>query len=435
MSLLSSFLLTSPFILVICSTTLVAAISAFAPVPSSLLILLNQLVIFLISFYYGRQILFSKVITRETRHNSQRPLRTRRIKNSSLSDLQGSLKTAIPFAIGYLFPVYVFYQIHWFGGLIMMLASTCLIPYLLFIMLHHQNVQYQLETQKVITFLNAYRGRLILLNATLYFSCLLITDFAFIHGTRSLALIIGSAVVTLSLVILFYQHASFYLNLIREIDPSTAAPPKDKNLERQSRQGSLSSAPANNHPQLSTEIELALKTGQYDHAVSLLEHALEQTPHSILRRQQLYLLLSELNDLKKLSRHAEVFLSWMLDRGKIREASQFLYRLRKHDPTFVLHNLTLMAELARQFTRQKKYALVLWLAESCQKHALPGEDLAAIFLCASQVLVTHYQDLSKAEEYLLFIIKHCNACESAAAAKALLIHLQNNQSREQQLRE
>lgn len=320
-----------------------------------------------------------------------------------------------------------------------MLVAVCLVPYMLFFMLHQLDAQRRLDSKKVFAFLNTHKSRLILLSLILYFACLIITDFAYIHTTSSIALILGSATVTLSLLVLFYQHALKYSNLIREIDILPTEGKSSTSRMHESNQGLPANRPldkaANKHPQLSTEIELALKTGHYADAVSLLEHALKQNPQSVLRRQQLYLLLSELNDLEKLSRHAELFLNWMLDRGKIREASQFLYRLRKHDPAFILHNMPLKAELAKQFTRQKKYALVLWLAESCRKHLSPGEELAAIYLSASQVLITHYQDLTKAQEYLLFTIKHCAASESAAAAKALLTHLQNMQSRDQQLRE
>ena len=124
----------------------------------------------------------------------------------------------------------------------------------------------------------------------------------------------------------------------------------------------------------------------------------------------------------------------MLERNKIKDASQFIYQLRKNDPAFVLHDLSLISQLAKKLFRAKKYTLVLWLAEDGKTRFKPCEELANLYLTATQALITHFKDLKKAEEYLLFILKSCSEYPSAEAAKALLIHLQNNQKKKQDLR-
>ena len=167
----------------------------------------------------------------------------------------------------------------------------------------------------------------------------------------------------------------------------------------------------------------------------MLEEALKRNGNSSLRRQQFFLLLCELKDYEKLSRYAGLFLHWMIERNKIKDASQLIYQLRKNNPAFLLHDLELINTLAKHFFRTKKYALVLWLAEDAKTRFQPCENLAGLYLSAAQTMITHFKDLEKGEEFLLFILKSCSEYPSAEAAKALLFHLQHNQKKQQDLRD
>lgn len=427
--LFSRQLLSSPTLLLLCSLVLLAAVSSFVTLQPSLLLALNQAAVFFICFHYGRQLAFAKVFSTGRRHSKHRHKPSRRTIDTDTPELRSSLQCSFGFGILYLVPVFIFYQLHWFAGLLMMLCASLLAPYLLIFVLHQFDEQHHIELKKIFSALSPFKLALWLQTLMLYAGSVLISDLGFQYSPLRAALMLSSTLASLSLLLLFHSHVQAYHLLMQKLDAPSVA--KDKTAKaRFSGANQTEKTPLS-----SNEIDLALKMGQYTKAVTLLEQALKRNTHSVLRRQQLYLLLTELNDIEKLSRYAEIFLNWMLERGKTREASQFLYRIRKQDPAFLIHNIELMNDLAKQFTRQKKYALVLWLTEGSDKRFKPSEALASLHLSASQVLVTHFQDLSKAEEYLLFVIKHCAEFPSAEAAKALLLHLQNNQLREQKLRE
>jgi len=428
-ALFSGQLVSSPVLLMICSLVLVAAISSFASLPPSVLLALNQAAVLFICFHYGRQLAFAKVFSSGRRHSKNRHKSLRPAIDADTADLRSSLQCAFGFGLLYLLPVVIFYQVHWLAGLLLIFGASLLTPYLLIFTLHQFDEQRNIELKKLFSALDPFKLSLLLQSLILYIGSILISDFGFQHSPLWVALMLSSALACLALLMLFHSHAQAYQLLMQKLNAPAITPEKAVNPlfsgQNQTEKTPLSS----------NEIDLALKMGQYPKAVALLEQALKRNTQSVLRRQQLYLLLSELNDIEKLSRYAEIFLNWMLERGKIREASQFLYRIRKQDPAFRIHNIELMTELAKQFTRQKKYALVLWLAEGSDKRFKPSEALASLHLSASQVLITHFQDLAKAEDYLLFVGKQCAEFPSAEAAKALLIHVQNTQLREQKLRE
>ena len=424
-SIVSWYLISSPMILLLCSLVLLAAISSYTNLQASLLFFLNQAAVFFICFHYGRQLTFAKVISSVRGSRKSR----RGSIDTDIPGFRSSLQAAFGFGLVYLLPVFIFYQLHWFTGLALMISSGLLMPYLLIFLFHQFDTQNSIELKKLFSALRPFKLSLFMQSLALYLGSVVLSDLAFQQSPLMAALMLSSALVCLALLMVLHLHSQVYQLLLLKQEMPTLAEEQPVKARFSGASHAEQTAPS------SHEIELALKMGQYQKAVTLLEQVLKRNTQSVLRRQQLYLLLSELNDLEKLSRYAEIFLGWMLERGKTREASQFLYRIRKNDPTFVLHNIELMNELAKQFARQKKYALVLWLAEASEKRFKPSEALASLHLSASQVLATHFQDLTKAEEHLLFVIRYCAEFPSAEAAKALLIHLQNNQVREQKLRE
>jgi hypothetical protein len=424
-NLYKTHMLSSPGVLLLCGSAFLAAVSTFSGLQPFLLLALNQLTVFMLCFYYGQQTVFAKLLTAAS-GKQQRYLKSK--GPGPIQRLRSSIKPALTFSALFLAPVYVFYQFHWIAGLLLILVAAMLAPCLMLLLLHQTDTYQQFELKKLFTELFQRGKSCFAQTLLLYCVSLVIIDFSFLFAPQTMTQPIASAVTAAALLIFLLDFTQLYIRLTAEMaNLQIKVTPAQASLTGKDRE--------DKQPQLSGQIELALKTGNYAQAVSLLESALKQNRHSVLRRQQLYLLLTELNDNDKLSRYAELFLHWMLERGKTSEASQLLYRLRKHDPTFQLHDIELMNELARLFTRQKKYALVLWLAEGSHKRFKPSEALAALYMSASQVLITHFQDLTKAEEYLLFVIRQCSGASTAEAAKALLIHLKNTQAREQQLRE
>ena len=299
-------------------------------------------------------------------------------------------------------------------------------PYLIIFSLHSSDNEQNITLSKLFKEIRPFMAKLSFCSLGLYWLALVATDFSTLFSSLIITLGISAFFSIVGLIVSINLSTKIFIITERKFAARSAKPIDIKGSTSVHNQASVTS--------LDTDIDQALKMGQYDKVVSLLEESIKRNGNSTLRRQQLFLMLIELKDLVKLSRYAELFIDWMLDRNKIKDASQFIYQLRKHDPKFLMHDLKLINSLAKQFLRAKKYALVLWLAEDAKTRFQVCEELASLYLSGAQALITHFKDLEKAEEYLLFIIQSCDGNPSTESAKALLIHLQNNQKKQQDLR-
>lgn len=326
-----------------------------------------------------------------------------------------------------LLPVYVFYFIHWFPGLLLILLGGACFPYLIIFSLHSNDNKPYINLFKLLKEIKPYALKLSLTSLGFYWFTLFASDLSATVSPLIIAIGVSTLFATLCTIIVISLSTKIFVMTERKFAARHVGTTSNA-------KGPTSIYNQENISNLDTDIDQALKTGQYTKVISLLEDALKRNANSNLRRQQLFLLLSELKDLEKLSRYAELFLHWMLERNKIKDASQFIYQLRKHNPAFLLHDLRLISMLAKQFFHRKKHALVLWLAEDAKIRFRPCEELASLYLSATQTLITHFKDFEKVEEYLLFILQSCSEYPSAEAAKALLIHLQNNQKKQDDLR-
>ncbi len=381
--------------------------------------------IFLMALHFSRK---QAYFLHHYKNPGMRSTARRALKEASLNHL--SLTTSIQLTclslIFLLFPIYCFYFLHWLMGLFLILAGGAIFPLLILFSIHSSEDEPGITLSKVFKALKPFYLKLICQSIFLYLLILFSNDLAGNFVSDNIVFPLTAALTSMALIIYInLVTKAFMLCLIKLV--ATKEPVIENN-------GPVSIYNQDKISSLDVDIDQALKSGQYLKVVSLLEDALKRNSQSILRRQQLFLQLIELKDFARLSRYAGLFLYWMLERNKIKDASQFIYLLRKNEPGFLLHDLTLMNKLAKQFLRTKKYALVLWLAEDTKTRFKPCEHLASLYLSAAQALITHFKDLEKSEEYLLFIIQTCSEFASAEAAKALLIHLQNNQKKQQDLR-
>lgn len=421
--------LSSENLLLLCLSTLLPGLFFLSGIHSDLNILISFTLVIFIMLHIARKSVFlaysAKVSGIRTRSSRVR------LKKSSFAmlSLSTSIQLAVLAAPLLLLPAYTFYQWHWLVGLFLILLASSGFPFLIIFSLHSSDTGSNITLGKLIHALKPHAAKLALLGFNLYWLLLLAFDLAYGHSPEPLSLMISTALSSAALLIILNASTELMLMTIRKLS-STGA-------EKQTNVSPKGPGTLYNQEQianLDTDLDLALKLGQYEKVVNLLEDALKRNSQSHLRRQQLFLILTELNDHEKLARYAELFLDWMLERNRIKDASQFIYRLRKQDANFLLHDISLINQLSKHFLRVKKFALTLWLAEGIQQRFKPSEDVASILLSAAQALITHFHDLAKAEEYLLYIFQSCSEYPSAEAAKALLIHLQNNQKRQQDLK-
>jgi len=182
----------------------------------------------------------------------------------------------------------------------------------------------------------------------------------------------------------------------------------------------------NNNEQLQrldADIDIAVKVGDFEHAITLIENDLKRNNHSDLRKQQLYQLLTAKNDLGKLERYAQLFLRLMLDRGQIESASDFIEKLKKHNPEFKLYDASLSSLLAESFHQQKLYKLVLWLAKDAHTRFDPCPELADLYLLTAKTLLSKFNQKQTAQNYLSFICQNFPEMAAAESAKILQQHI------------
>lgn len=418
--------LTNTNLYLLCISVAIAAISTLIDTNTNLKFLLCFTGVLLINLHFSRQFTYF-------RHEYQQTGRRRNLsrnKHKLVSENVFSPITSIQltFATGLilLFPLYCFYSLHWFIGLLLILIGGSAFPFLIIFSLHSSENDQGIRLSKLFKELKPHLLKLSLQSLGLFWLVILVSDFTVSLTSLIISLSLSSALSALSLFIILNTTTKAFMFCRRKITT--------QQMKVEAPKGPGSIYMHDKISSLDTDIDLALKTGQYRQVVSMLEEALKRNGNSSLRRQQLFLLLCELKDYELLSRYAGLFLHWMLERNKIKEASQLIYQLRKNNPAFLLHDLELINSLAKQFFRTKKYALVLWLAEDAKTRFQACENLAGLYLSAAQAMITHYKDLEKAEEYLLFILKSCSEFPSAEATKALLFHLQHNQKKQQDLR-
>jgi len=175
---------------------------------------------------------------------------------------------------------------------------------------------------------------------------------------------------------------------------------------------------------LDADIDIAVKGGEFEHAIILLENELKRNSHSDLRRQQLYQLLTAKNNLDKLERYAQLFLRLMLDRGQIESAGVFIEKLKKHNPEFKLFDAKLSCLLAESFLQHKQYKLVLWLAKDAHTRFDPCSELADLYLLTAKTLLSKFNQKQTAQNYLTFICQNFPEMPAAESAKILQQHIQ-----------
>jgi hypothetical protein len=412
-----------------------AAISTLVDINTTLKFLVCFTAVLFINLHFTRKFTYFRHEFQQTGRRSSFSRNKHKPSSEDIFSPKTSIQLTLVAGLLLLFPIYCFYSLHWFLGVLLILIGGSALPFLIIFSLHSSENDQGITIPMLFKELKPYALKLSLQSLSLFWLVLFASDLALSLTPLIIAITISAALSALALfIILNYSTRAFMLS-VRKLSVQNM---RKLGLQQNKAQAPKGPGTIYNHDKISTldtDIDLALKTGQYLNVVSLLEEALKRNGTSNLRRQQLFLLLSELKDYANLSRYAGLFLHWMLERNKIKDASQLIYQLRKNDPAFLIHDLELINSLAKHFFRAKKYALTVWLAEDAKTRFQACENLAELYLSAAQAMITHYKDLEKAEEYLLFIFKSCSEYPSAEVAKAVLFHLQHNQKKQQDLRD
>ena len=170
-------------------------------------------------------------------------------------------------------------------------------------------------------------------------------------------------------------------------------------------------------------MDIAIKEGDYDKALKVLEDDLKKNSQSEYRRMQFLKLILVMNDMTRLERHVHGFLNTLVGRNQVALIEEIVNKVRGHNPAFYCSDLSLSLKLAQIFQKKKEFNLVVWLAEEAHVRFDLHEDLAELYLLASKVMVTNLKQVAPAKRNLQFIVQNFDDLPVAELAKILLSHV------------
>lgn len=173
---------------------------------------------------------------------------------------------------------------------------------------------------------------------------------------------------------------------------------------------------------LDADLDIAVKDGNYDKAIKILEASLKGV-RSDLRVHQLYTLLIEHKDLKNLEKRSHLFLELLLGRGQKLAAYELVELLRKGREKFLIYDIELSLQLAEVFYDMKEYKLILWLAQDLHTRFDPSPDLAKLYLLAAKTILSKSKTPEKALIYLQYVRKTFPNTDFHQHATRLIEHI------------
>ncbi|MDG5501507.1 DUF4013 domain-containing protein [Marinobacter sp. BGYM27] len=155
------------------------------------------------------------------------------------------------------------------------------------------------------------------------------------------------------------------------------------------------------------DLDMSLKDGQYDKALTLVKAALKRDPSNPMRLEQLYRLLWAMNDGTELYRNHPRLLLWLADRRDAVELGKMLQLLEQQEPGFRLDDPALTVSCARLMYREGEHRTVLRLLQDFHKRFPDNEHIAPAYLLVAQSLTQGMAQWEKATAFLNFIKKRC----------------------------
>ncbi|WP_223807903.1 hypothetical protein [Marinobacter sp. R17] len=177
---------------------------------------------------------------------------------------------------------------------------------------------------------------------------------------------------------------------------------------------------------LDADIDMNLKDGNYERALSLIKSGLKSHPSHPQRLGQLYRLLVALNDNGELYRAHPRLLQWLADQRDAEGLADFLQRLEKVEPGFRLDDPALAVACARVLNHYGQHREVLRLLQDFHKRFPDNDELAPAYLLVAQSLAQLGQ-WEKASAFLNFIQKRCTGHALHASIDTYLEQARNQQ--------
>ena len=178
---------------------------------------------------------------------------------------------------------------------------------------------------------------------------------------------------------------------------------------------------------LDANIDIAMKNGEYDQAIALLEQEVQRNNFLDVRRDQLYSLLIARNDAILIERYSELFLWLLVGRNRIIEASNLLLKIIAQNKGYQINDLKLCHKLASCFLKKKEYDLVIWSAEDAHSRFDSSSELAELYFMASTAHLEKNNNKKSAHRLLRYIAKYFEHEAIGQKAEAMIERIYKKQ--------
>jgi hypothetical protein len=153
------------------------------------------------------------------------------------------------------------------------------------------------------------------------------------------------------------------------------------------------------------EIDIALKEGNYDLAITSLTGLFNHKPHDKLTLNRLFRLLLETQHWEHLDKRSRPMLALLLETGRIKEIRQMLRGLYKQRPQFEVRDPELAWHLAQSLYHAGEYRLLLRILKDFGSRFKNAEQEPEVLALSARALANGLHNCPKAKVYLQYLKK------------------------------
>lgn len=166
-------------------------------------------------------------------------------------------------------------------------------------------------------------------------------------------------------------------------------------------------SPRDRSKRIDADIDIYLKNGEYSRVFSILKEALRKDPHNPARLQQMYRLLTAMDDSLELYRHHPRLLAMLSQERDARGLQTLLTVIYREEPLFRLDDPTLTVRCAEVLYQAGEFKSALKLLQDFHKRFPDSDQLAPGYLLVAQVLANGFAQWDKAVSFLTFVQRRC----------------------------
>jgi len=174
-----------------------------------------------------------------------------------------------------------------------------------------------------------------------------------------------------------------------------------------------------------TEIDIALKEGNFELAITALLSLFKRKPHDTHILNRLFRLLLATRKWEMLDKKSAPVLALLLETGRLKEIRQLLRGLYQQRPEFEVRDAQLSLRLAQSLYHAGEYRLLLRILKNFGERFHESDYEADVLELSARTLANGLQNPEKAAQYLRYLQKQFPHKPLAQNVPVLLESLQN----------